>query len=65
MGFHKRHIPDLKTLKDIYSGCVSEEEFFDIVVGKAEAVSGPPESISFLDEIYEKMKLKNEELQKN
>lgn len=65
MGFHKRSIPDLQILKDIYSKCETDEEFFQKVVGKSDAVSGSPESILFLDEIYEKMKMSYGESRKN
>lgn len=65
MGFHRRSVPDLQILKDIYSECESDEEFFEKVVGKCDAISGPPESIRFMDEIYEKMKFDYEEKRKN
>jgi hypothetical protein len=65
MGFHKRSIPDLQTLKDIYSKCETDEEFFQKVVGKSDAVTGSPESIFFLDEIYERMEMDNEGRREN
>jgi hypothetical protein len=55
MGFHKRAIPDLEKLIEIHKASKSDSDFIREVVGKAEAVSGPVESLTYLDEVYEKL----------
>ena len=56
MGFNKRYIPDLETLKERRKEHKSDEEFLNSVVGKADALIGPPDSMAFLDSIYDKIK---------
>ena len=56
MGFNKRYIQELSVLKERRKEYSSDEEFFKAVVGKSDALIGPPESISYLDSIYEKMR---------
>ena len=56
MGFNKRYIPDLETLKERRKEYTNDEDFLNSVVGKSDALIGPVDSMSFLDEIYEKIK---------
>ena len=56
MGFNKRYIPDLETLKERRKEYTNDEDFLSSVVGKADALIGPPDSMSFLDSIYDKIK---------
>ena len=53
MSFNKRYIPDLETLKERRKGYQSDEDFLRSVVGKADALIGPVDSMEFLDSIYE------------
>jgi hypothetical protein len=55
MGFHRKHIPDIETLKRIYEECQDAQEFLNTVVGKEEAISGSNESLKFLQEISDKV----------
>jgi predicted CopG family antitoxin len=55
MGFHKRAIPNLEKLIEIHKASKSDSDFIREIVGKAEAVSGPVESITYLDKVYEKL----------
>lgn len=59
MGFHKRFVPELDKLIEIHKECVSDNEFIQRVVGKAEALIGSEEPIKYIDEIYEKIMSKN------
>ena len=55
MSFHRRHIPDIDRLKEIYDQCANDEEFLDRVIGRAEAISGSTESMDFLTSIQNKV----------
>lgn len=54
MGFNKRYVPDLETLKEIRKKHSNDEEFLKSVVGKSDVLMGPPDSIDFLDYIRNK-----------
>jgi hypothetical protein len=56
MGFNKRYIQELSVLERRRKEYNSDEEFFKAVVGNAEALIGPKESMDYLDSIYEKIK---------
>lgn len=56
MGFNKRYIQELSVLKKRRNEYSSDEEFFKAVVGNSDALMGPPESMSYLDSIYEKIR---------
>jgi hypothetical protein len=56
MGFNKRYIQELSVLERRRKDYSSDKEFLKAVVGNAEALIGPKESIDYLDSIYEKIK---------
>jgi hypothetical protein len=61
MGFNKRYIPDLETLKERRKRYENDEEFFKATVGRSDALIGPPESIDYLDSIYEEITKKRDD----
>ena len=61
MGFNKRYVPELESLKERRKEYSSDREFLNAIVGKSDALIGPVESIKYLDSIYEKIKEKENE----
>lgn len=55
MSYHRRRIPKLKELENIYSNCKSDEEFIKTVIGKADTIEGNEESIKFINKIKDKI----------
>lgn len=55
MGFNKRYLPDLETLKERRKEYSSDKDFYIATVGKSDALIGPEESLDFLDSIYKKI----------
>jgi len=58
MGFNKRYIPELEQLKKIKESCSSNEEFLRKVIGKADALMGPVDSMEYLDKIRKEEEIK-------
>ena len=56
MGFNKRYIQGLEVLKEKRKMYTSDKEFLNAVVGKSDALTGPNESVDYLDSLYEKIK---------
>jgi hypothetical protein len=55
MGFNKRFIPDLSSLKKSREEFSSDEEFLKVYLYGSEALIGPTESIQYLKEIEESL----------
>jgi|688.fasta_scaffold1826981_1 hypothetical protein len=55
MSFHRRRIPGINRLKEIYEECATDKEFLDRVIGRVEAISGSSESMKFLATIQNKV----------
>jgi hypothetical protein len=59
MGFHKRHLPELKPLKETLNR-LGEDLFYKIYIESPDALSGPTESFDFIKEFekhYEASKI--------
>lgn len=56
MGFNKKYIQEIEVLKERRKDYKSDKEFLNAIVGKADALTGPKESMDYLDLLYEKIK---------
>jgi hypothetical protein len=51
MGFNKRYIPELESLKEIREKMGDDDRFLDIYLYKPDAIIGSPESMEYLKEL--------------
>lgn len=51
MGFNKRYIPDLESLKKIRETMANDGRFLDIYLFKSDALIGSTESLKYLEEL--------------
>ena len=60
MSFNKRFLPEIEVLKKRRDEYDNDRDFFNAIVGKADCFIGSEESLSYLDEIEERL-LKDDE----